>query len=376
MLPPRLPPPAATPGAPSTYSPGVYVADRPVPSAAEAAAVAAAGAADYNPLTATGGSLTRGSPGQGGNSPGTGRAGTLQPVDYSYPELGHSQILGATQSSQPSTKSHVYDVYGQPRAVPPQLPRQHRTDEADVALNEAYLRAEADAVRIGKTASTSLIRHAGKALKQFTLTPGHLHLGSVPVGSVAHRTARLANVSTAAARFTVSRPELPLRVIYKPGPVAAGMEAVVTVEFVAEKPGDFVGEVVVKSELNVLTLTVSAKVVPASPDDGCVTGDVAGPASPPPPSAGPSPSSRGSPAKRQGESPGGLPPVTSARRSASQTSRLASPLAGASRGGSPPAVPGVGTLELPQLDETKTLDQLLAGAQGGAAGGTEGEGEQ
>lgn len=36
-----------------------------------------------------------------------------------------------------------------------------------------------------------------------------------------------------------------------------------TVEFVAEEIGNFVGEVTIKSELNVLTLSCSAKVVAA-----------------------------------------------------------------------------------------------------------------
>lgn len=53
--------------------------------------------------------------------------------------------------------------------------------------------------------------------------------------------------------------------LYKPAPLPAGMEAAFTLELVAEQPGNFVGEVTVKSEVNVLTLTVSAKVVPAAP---------------------------------------------------------------------------------------------------------------
>lgn len=42
---------------------------------------------------------------------------------------------------------------------------------------------------------------------------------------------------------SIDRPELPLRVIHKPGPVAAGMEALLTVELAAGAAGDFVGEV-------------------------------------------------------------------------------------------------------------------------------------
>lgn len=280
--------------------------------------------------------------------PGRDTAAQRTTVNYSYPDLGHSQILGPAMNAPPSVKTHLFDVYGQPRVLPPPLPRQHRRDEADAALNEAYLRAEADAVRMGKTASASLIRHSGKALQQFTLTPGHLHLGTVPVGLVAHRTARLTNVSTGVARFSVVRPELPLRIIYKPGPLAAGMETLLTVEFVAEHLGDFVGEVVVKSELNVLTMTVSAKVVPGEPP--AAEGSVAAAAA-----------ETAVAMAEAAASGGGLPPVTSNRRSASQTSRLASPLAGGSRGGSPsgPTHGGTGTLDLPQLDETKTLEQLL-----------------
>jgi len=41
------------------------------------------------------------------------------------------------------------------------------------------------------------------------------------------------------------------------------MEALITLEFVGETVGDFVGQLEVRSELNVLTLSVSAKVVPS-----------------------------------------------------------------------------------------------------------------
>jgi hypothetical protein len=47
--------------------------------------------------------------------------------------------------------------------------------------------------------------------KQLALSPGHIHFGSVVQGSVVHRTARVLNCSTGVARFTISRPELPLR---------------------------------------------------------------------------------------------------------------------------------------------------------------------
>jgi CRISPR-associated protein Cas5t len=54
------------------------------------------------------------------------------------------------------------------------------------------------------------------------------------------------------------------------------MEATFTLELVAEQPGDFVGEVVVKSEVNVLTLTVSAKVLPAAQPEADAAAGTAG----------------------------------------------------------------------------------------------------
>jgi hypothetical protein len=48
----------------------------------------------------------------------------------------------------------------------------------------------------------------------------------------------------------------------------------VGIKLVAEAPGDFVGQVTVTTELAVLTLTVSAKVLPLSP--ACAAGHVDG----------------------------------------------------------------------------------------------------
>jgi CRISPR-associated protein Cas5t len=56
------------------------------------------------------------------------------------------------------------------------------------------------------------------------------------------------------------------RVLYKPGPVPPGLEVPLTIEFTAATPGAFHGEIVVKGEVNVLTLTVDALVEePAAP---------------------------------------------------------------------------------------------------------------
>lgn len=268
-LPPRLTSTnraLAQPGIPSGSVPGVYFASQ---QPAQGAVLNAAGAADggvaaadvHDPSIAGEQSLRETSTRQ------QGVAGSANVVEYGYPELGHSQILGRKPASA-SIRSPVYDVYGQPRTIPPPLPPLHRAEEAVARINEEYLQAEGSVLRVpgGNTSSGQLLRASGKAAKQFSLTPAHVHFGTVPVGSVVHKTAKLRNVSTGHGRFSIDKPEPPLKVIYKPGGVAAGMDAVLTLEFAAQQPGNWVGELTVRTEMNILTLSASAKVV-ASADD-------------------------------------------------------------------------------------------------------------
>lgn len=281
-LPPRLQPTlatrqAASPGSPSPDMPGVYNSHPPSQQQAPQLVQQASAGADGTPMhgqeaEAGWGNGYGSHSGMGAGVPGASLRGSLPPVDYNYPELGHTAIM-ATRGplpGQPSARSPAYDVYGQPRAVPAPLPRTYRANEAAAALNERHIEAEGSMLKVpgGKTCSGSLLRAAGKVARQFSLSPSHIHFGNVPLGTVEHRTARLHNRSIGPARFSVDRPTLPLRTIYKPGPVPAGMEAVITVEFVADRLGDFVGEVVVRSELNVLAMSVSAKVVEASSSYG------------------------------------------------------------------------------------------------------------
>lgn len=59
-------------------------------------------------------------------------------------------------------------------------------------------------------------------------------------------------------------------------PLPPGMEATFTVELVAEEPGNFVGEVNVKTETRVFCLSVSAKVLPGAAEEPAVMQQVAG----------------------------------------------------------------------------------------------------
>jgi hypothetical protein len=82
-------------------------------------------------------------------------------------------------------------------------------EEADVYVNDAYLDAEEATMRVGKTSSLNLVRAKGQHFRQFQLSPKHLHFGTVVLGQVVHKVARLTNISNEIARFTLVRERQP-----------------------------------------------------------------------------------------------------------------------------------------------------------------------
>lgn len=111
----------------------------------------------------------------------------------------------------PTWKSSTLDVYGQPRLESGRLPEIHMREEAPVYLNNAYLEAEEATMRVGKTSSLNLVRAKGHHLRQFQVSPNHLHFGTVTLGQVMHKVARLTNISNEIARFTLVRAHAVLR---------------------------------------------------------------------------------------------------------------------------------------------------------------------
>ncbi|KAK9808895.1 hypothetical protein WJX72_005952 [[Myrmecia] bisecta] len=192
--------------------------------------------------------------------PGAG-GGSVRQLHPGMAEPGANPMqVSSTTGTQ---RGKLLDIYGKPRVAAPRMPAAYFPEEATPEVNHRYLDINEDAMRLTRTASANMIRLRGKATRQFQLTPSHLHFGTLPLGTVAHQTAHLLNVSPERARYNVLRPVLPLKVIHKMGPIAAGMEAAITVEFVPQQIGDFVGEIHINSEINTFVLTVSAKVVEA-----------------------------------------------------------------------------------------------------------------
>eukprot|EP00967_Tisochrysis_lutea_P148687 scaffold284406_cov37-Tisochrysis_lutea.AAC.1 len=73
----------------------------------------------------------------------------LQAFDRGVLCLGFVAGLGDTAIHQlpPNPRSHLYDVYGQPRAAPPPLPRTYKEEQAEVALNTRHIAVEGDMLR-------------------------------------------------------------------------------------------------------------------------------------------------------------------------------------------------------------------------------------
>ena len=160
----------------------------------------------------------------------------------------------------PNLKSMRFDVYGRARRVAPCLPPCYTRESADIDLNGRYIGMEWDARKASRTASSCLIRNMGRDLKEFQLTPSHIHFGNVAAGATAQKRALLSNTSLERARFHVVRPSLPFSVSYRTGPLPAGMTTEIIIGIQSAVAGDFIGEVIVKTQLNVLKLTCSVKV--------------------------------------------------------------------------------------------------------------------
>lgn len=170
---------------------------------------------------------------------------------------------GSVSGPLPNLRTVKHSVTGGLRTEMPPLPPSLNTTSAPSAPHDRYLTVEGDVLRQSRTTSGQLMQARGRSTKAFILQPERLDLGRVYKGIKAHGVARLRNVSAEIARFHVVRPEPPLAAIYRHGPVAAGVDAAITIEFTGQELGSYSGEVTVKTETHVFTLPVTASVVPA-----------------------------------------------------------------------------------------------------------------
>jgi Flagellar-associated PapD-like len=198
--------------------------------------------------------------GPGDESHGLNTTGT---VSFEEPSDPPQSAVGVCNTSATGNGS---PARGNPERCSPvhgsnfRLPKIYRQPKAATALNDEYLKREYLTKSMVKTASAELIRARGRDDVEFELGCVALDFGDVPLGTSVARKVPLRNVSLERARFSVDQVVPPLKVTCPPGPVPAGLRTQILVEFHAHQPGHFVGQLVVRSAVNVLHCQVCANV--------------------------------------------------------------------------------------------------------------------
>ncbi|KAL1021782.1 hypothetical protein UPYG_G00017870 [Umbra pygmaea] len=164
------------------------------------------------------------------------------------------------------------DVVGNPRTHRVKLPACILSSKPHSVPNQQFLRVEEPVRRKVKTVS---LTGGQQPPRGFQLLPAEVQFGTLKEGSTYRVTVLLKNVGIDTCRFSVKQPSpgTGIRVIYRPGPVAAGMKTELQVELYAmaiglEEPAE--GEayishhIPIKTESEILYLPISANILTAS----------------------------------------------------------------------------------------------------------------
>eukprot|EP00455_Lapot_gusevi_P053131 TRINITY_DN8223_c0_g1_i3.p1 TRINITY_DN8223_c0_g1~~TRINITY_DN8223_c0_g1_i3.p1 ORF type:complete len:705 (-),score=191.71 TRINITY_DN8223_c0_g1_i3:105-2219(-) len=106
----------------------------------------------------------------------------------------------------------------------------------------------------------------GVTTGQFRVQPEVCEFGSLRVGCTYRLAVQLTNVGAEKARFTIDSvppAAMNVRVLYRPGPVAAGMAVRLEIELYAGELGDWRQDLVIRTERDTFRLPMSASVVDA-----------------------------------------------------------------------------------------------------------------
>eukprot|EP00741_Cyanophora_paradoxa_P016256 tig00000197_g15695.t1 len=174
---------------------------------------------------------------------------------------GASSKGGSARPSPPPPRT----VYGTERRAPLRVPNVYRS-EAVPEPNERYSTVEAPVRRQLRTAST-LGSHAPPVEtmrvrpQQFRLHPAALRFGVVRAGEPRRRPLSLANTSLDTGHFRAAITggvNGPFRVLFKPGPVSAGMRVKLEVEVTPPAPGELSATLTVTTEFEIFKVEVTA----------------------------------------------------------------------------------------------------------------------
>uniref|UniRef100_A0A671FSE7 Sperm associated antigen 17 n=1 Tax=Rhinolophus ferrumequinum TaxID=59479 RepID=A0A671FSE7_RHIFE len=171
------------------------------------------------------------------------------------------------------TKSLLQDVAGQPRKEKVRLPHYLLSSKPKSQPPTKVQDSVGGRVKTSSVASIA-IKNAHSSPFGFHLLPPSVKFGVLQEGHTYATTVKLMNVGVDFCRFRVKQPppSTGLKVIYTPGPVAAGLQTDLKVEFFAMAPGEDSAEasvhvshkIEILTERDVLFLPVEATVLTSS----------------------------------------------------------------------------------------------------------------
>ncbi|XP_022082066.1 sperm-associated antigen 17-like isoform X2 [Acanthaster planci] len=220
-----------------------------------------------------------------GNNQDEGRHSSSQPDGNGTGMEGDAGIPSAN-SDLVLTKSLLVDVNGEPRKESVRLPAAILGQKPGMVPNEHFQVLEDPVRRKVNTSSIAGAEAKGIAplskMRGFELVPGEVHFGTLREGCTYAFSVHLKNCGIDTCRYKVKQPPpaTGLQVVYTPGPVSAGMKAVLELQLYAiavgvtgdSGQGSIGHHVEIITEMEQLYLPVTANILTANEyDERCHT---------------------------------------------------------------------------------------------------------
>ncbi|XP_040887756.1 sperm-associated antigen 17 [Toxotes jaculatrix] len=197
---------------------------------------------------------------------GSDRMTEKRPTNPTPQTAGESSLRG---SSRPY-KSIQLDVTGKPRRTKVRLPTSILSSKPCSVPNQQFLSVEEPVRRKCRTIS---LTDPNVVVRGFQLFPSSVDFGTLQEGTSSAITVVMKNVGVDTCRFHVKQPPpaTGLRVIYNPGPVAAGLQVELQVQLFAmctaqagevEPKKSISQDIIIHTETDILYLPVTATVLP------------------------------------------------------------------------------------------------------------------
>ncbi|XP_026208160.1 sperm-associated antigen 17 isoform X3 [Anabas testudineus] len=198
------------------------------------------------------------------------RAARLDGLPEKRPTNPTLQMAGerSLRSSSGLCKSIHVDVTGKPRRSKVRLPASILSSKPRSVPNKQFLSLEEPVRRKCRTIS---LTDPHVVVRGFVLLPSSVDFGTLQEGTSSAITVVMKNVGVDTCRFHVKQPpsSTGLRVIYSPGPVAAGLQVELQVQLFAmcavqavDEPKTYISQdIVIHTETDVLYLPVTANIL-------------------------------------------------------------------------------------------------------------------